>query len=627
MTLKSSLPRSIFLLAAILMVAGVQLAAVRLTLASTTEADYAQQTQTPVIVSTPIKEATVGQEYTYKVVTEGSPAPIFQLSAAPDDMVINANNGTITWVPDAAGSFDVMVLATNSAGTTSQSFRVRVTKAVNLSLCPVDMVAYWQQEEVSGSGIFSDIFGGYHATCAGENCTVVGSGQVGEAQYFDGNSRVSVEDKEPFDWGHTDSFSVELWVNTKQLCTNNAVFIGRYRGGSASWWVGCNRNGQAYFLLRDTDDKSHSLASENIINDGDWHHIVAGHSFEASQNYLYVDSQLEASIPTTYTGSFANSDALRIGFYDNHYFFVGMLDEIAVYNRMLTAADVQQHYQDGIAGLGYCENPSEVTAPVITSSPLLHTVVDQLYRYDVNATGYPAPAYQLETSPDGMTINATTGVIQWVADTVGEFDVTVEAINVGGSISQSFTISVTEMAVAPEITSSPVMTGVVGQEYRYDVKATGNPAPTIQLTGTPPEGMLVSAATRSIRWIPDQAGVYPVTVRAANSAGIIDQSFTISVTEPLRVPTITSTPITQARVNEPYSYEVVATGHPTPTFQLVDEPDGMTIDAESGLITWMPETAGTYDIQVEAVNSAGAISQDFILQVTSYTWLPTVSSD
>jgi hypothetical protein len=60
---------------------------------------------------------------------------------------------------------------------------------------------------------------------------------------------------------------------------------------------------------------------------------------------------------------------------------------------------------------------------------------------------------------------------------------------------------------------------------------------------------------------------------------------------------------------------------------LVDEPAGMTIDADTGLISWMPETAGNYSVQVEAKNSAGTIDQNFTLQVKAYLWLPAVARD
>ncbi|MBX2998567.1 MAG: putative Ig domain-containing protein [Caldilineaceae bacterium] len=574
----------------------------------------------------PVVVATVGQSYAYQVAIEGTPAPTFQLSAAPTGMSIGASSGTINWVPGNAGSFDVVVLATNNAGTDSQSFRIRVTHPVDLASCPANMATYWQMEEISGSQTFSDIYGNYHATCVGESCPVVASGRVGQAQYFDGNSRVNVHNNSILEWGHRDSFSIELWVNTQQLCSGNSVFAGKYRGGSAAWWLGCGTGGKAIFSLRDSDTLMYTLTSAEAINDGAWHHIVAGRNFAEAKNYLYIDGQLDTSISAPYTGGFANSSMLNIGYYDNNYFFVGMLDEIAIYNRMLEPGEVLSHYQSGLAGFGYCASSAEVAAPVITSSPVQQAVVNQPYRYDVDATGNPAPNYQLMTAPTGMTINSATGLIQWTPDSVGTYSVTVRASNTGGNVNQSFTISVTDTSVAPQITSSPVITGFVGQTYTYDVKATGNPAPTFQLVGAAPGGMSINIDVAGrIRWTPSRADVYAVTVRASNIAGNDEQSFTINVTEPLSAPTITSLPVTVAAVKEPYTYEVQASGYPTPTFQLVNPPNGMTVHADTGLISWVPETAGNYNIKVEAKNSAGTISQDFVVQVRSYLWLPTVS--
>ena len=69
------------------------------------------------------------------------------------------------------------------------------------------------------------------------------------------------------------------------------------------------------------------------------------------------------------------------------------------------------------------------TAPVITSSAVTNAAVGQVYSYDVNASGNPAPTYSLTTKPTGMTINATTGLIQWTPTAVGNDNVIVKASN------------------------------------------------------------------------------------------------------------------------------------------------------------------------------------------------------
>ena len=85
------------------------------------------------------------------------------------------------------------------------------------------------------------------------------------------------------------------------------------------------------------------------------------------------------------------------------------------------------------------------TAPVITSSAVTTGSVGQLYSYDVNASGNPTPTYSLTESPSGMTINPTSGLIEWTPVAEGNFDVTVVASNgISPDATQSFQIIVTE---------------------------------------------------------------------------------------------------------------------------------------------------------------------------------------
>jgi len=81
-------------------------------------------------------------------------------------------------------------------------------------------------------------------------------------------------------------------------------------------------------------------------------------------------------------------------------------------------------------------------APTIVSSPAITATVDQLYTYDVAATGNPVPTYTLTISPTGMTIITTTGLISWTPTATGSFSVTVEAVNAAGTDSQDFAITV-----------------------------------------------------------------------------------------------------------------------------------------------------------------------------------------
>ena len=84
-------------------------------------------------------------------------------------------------------------------------------------------------------------------------------------------------------------------------------------------------------------------------------------------------------------------------------------------------------------------------SPVIISQPLTTAPADSMYYYDVDANGIPAPTYSLLVSPNDMTIDPNTGLIQWMPDyfDIGlEIPITVEATNTQGSNQQLFTIDV-----------------------------------------------------------------------------------------------------------------------------------------------------------------------------------------
>jgi predicted extracellular nuclease len=97
------------------------------------------------------------------------------------------------------------------------------------------------------------------------------------------------------------------------------------------------------------------------------------------------------------------------------------------------------------------------TAPQIVSLPLVSATQGQAYSYDVDATGAPAAAYSLDTAPDGMTIDAPTGLITWPVNVLpGSYPVVVRASNgVAPDAVQSFSITVAAAPAAGKI--SPVL--------------------------------------------------------------------------------------------------------------------------------------------------------------------------
>ncbi|MFH1843553.1 MAG: C25 family cysteine peptidase, partial [bacterium] len=130
------------------------------------------------------------------------------------------------------------------------------------------------------------------------------------------------------------------------------------------------------------------------------------------------------------------------------------------------------------------------------------------------------------------------------------------------------------------------------------------------LTGDYELAALDESNTRTLQVIAaDEAGTRLVLTR---SDGADLSSF---VTE-LFAPVISSTARTVGWIGQEYSYDVEATGLPVPAFALAESPDGMTIDSETGVISWMPAVADTFPVTVVASNRAGSDEQVFAIIVS-----------
>ncbi|MCB9103894.1 MAG: hypothetical protein H6633_06570 [Anaerolineales bacterium] len=83
----------------------------------------------------------------------------------------------------------------------------------------------------------------------------------------------------------------------------------------------------------------------------------------------------------------------------------------------------------------------------------------------------------------------------------------------------------------------------------------------------------------------------------------------------IKAPAITSTAPVTAKVDQPYSYNVEATGNPEPTYSLTVSPPDMTIDPATGLIQWTPTADGSFEVMVVASNLGGDDTQTFSVEV------------
>ncbi len=77
----------------------------------------------------------------------------------------------------------------------------------------------------------------------------------------------------------------------------------------------------------------------------------------------------------------------------------------------------------------------------------------------------------------------------------------------------------------------------------------------------------------------------------------------------------------ESYINSPFSLDINAGGTPQPSFTLTTNPSGMSIDPTTGIITWIPSVAGTFNVTVQASNGVlPHASQSF--QITVHDLIP-----
>ena len=262
-----------------------------------------------------------------------------------------------------------------------------------------------------------------------------------------------------------------------------------------------------------------------------------------------------------------------------------------------------------------CNSPNLI--PAIASEPMLIGFVSTPYVYQVVASDPDGRAlvYSLTTNPTGMEINVTTGQVSWFpgAGQIGSHPVVISVRDPSyGIATQAFTVVVNAQNQLPTFNSTPVSTATAGIAYSYDADATDPEGQAIGFTlPVAPAGMTIAASTGLVSWTPaaNQVGAQNVTVRATDaSGGVGDQAFVVTVA-PNLAPTFSSTPATAATVGQPYSYDADAVDPEgqAVSFSLPVAPVGMTIVAQTGVVSWTPAAnqTGARSVTVLATDAFG----------------------
>ena len=205
-------------------------------------------------------------------------------------------------------------------------------------------------------GVFTNVAG----SPANARLPFYDAGEVDKAFKFDGTNNVLNFSTNVGNFG-TNNFTVEFWINTVSTQTEEAVMEKRSVCNLGNQWnirygVGADHAAVnalkiGFELMTPTAD--FGGVSAQTINDGIWHHIALVRNRQNAS--LYFDGVLSTNITMPGVVNISNDQPFRVGqsvcqCCDGTRPFSGSLDELTMYDRALSAAEIYDIFHAGSNG-------------------------------------------------------------------------------------------------------------------------------------------------------------------------------------------------------------------------------------------------------------------------------------
>jgi hypothetical protein len=276
-------------------------------------------------------------------------AVTYSLLSPPVGATVTGN--VFRWTPDStqAGTYALRFVVAQTGNQTG-SGSGRDTAVMNLTVRDLQsvnlpgLVAYWDFNEGSGSFISDRTGGGRNATITGTPNWVAGIAGGTGLRFSGANTNYA---SSPSAFPDMTAQTISLWVYLDQIKQTCFIQESNFEAGRDNE-LSMEANGQVTYRTRDELTDIHGSKARLLT--GRWYHLAA--TATPTTVRLYVNGALD----TVKTGNFNLSGyhhQIQIGRkYDGrtNYGFNpnGVLDEIKLYNRALSASEIQQEYYRGV---------------------------------------------------------------------------------------------------------------------------------------------------------------------------------------------------------------------------------------------------------------------------------------
>jgi hypothetical protein len=202
------------------------------------------------------------------------------------------------------------------------------------------------------------------------------TGKFGGALNFDGNNDyVDVPDSSSLKFGNNGTFTVSAWIYPRAIEDPNyyksPIFVGKYPTSGNGWRFQSSPSGR--LEIEANGRELYGISGKVVENK--WQFVTAVQT--ANQVRLYVDGVDVTDAFTTGNGNYDNTSSLLIGTSLKpsqgsccQAWFDGIMDDVKIYNRALTASEVLNLYNSTGALAPYSTKFTVGDRVQVSSGPL-----------------------------------------------------------------------------------------------------------------------------------------------------------------------------------------------------------------------------------------------------------------
>ena len=214
------------------------------------------------------------------------------------------------------------------------------------------LIGYWKMDEATWSGTLSEVVDSSGNSNHGQAQGATGgkaypsSGKFGNGGYFDG-----VDDYTTLTNSLTTgtSTTVSFWVNTGSATGGRGAFVNTVTSGYNGSFFGFYQQYTPTLYFRNTAGSAWgtNVVSSQTLLAGTWYHLVATLDSTSNTALIYINGVQKGSSAISGGWSWGSNTVSfggRFGGWGGGQYFHGTLDDLRIYNRALTPAEVRQLY-------------------------------------------------------------------------------------------------------------------------------------------------------------------------------------------------------------------------------------------------------------------------------------------